>query len=182
MAQEGAEEARTTKCCKYTHILEMHQLVGSPIFPHDNGTSPSRFHTSSAVSIEDFQCPVCFNILDCPALLCANCLVTCVEDNPMQCPCCKGDHNISPDSLQAPPDVVMKMLESLMVECEKPGCCCIVPLEHLAKHIRQNRTHTIPFQRDATISDMLSQGPHTTNTFTETSCFQDRAEDVVGIT
>ena len=45
--------------------------------------------------------------------------VTCVEDNPMQCPCCKGDHDISPDSLQAPPDVGMKMLGSLTVECEK---------------------------------------------------------------
>ena len=56
-------------------------LLGVQSFHMTMTRSPSHFHTSSAVSIEDFQCPVCFNVLDCPvqvsrqALLCANCLV-----------------------------------------------------------------------------------------------------------
>ncbi len=135
--------------------------------------TPSRFHTSSAMSIQDFQCPVCYNILDCPvqvscgALLCGSCLVTCVEGNPDQCPCCGGDHNISPDSLRAPPDVVTKMLGSLAVECERPGCHCVVRLECLAKHIQQNCSHTTPLQRDATIGEVLSQAPDTPTTHLE---------------
>ena len=54
--------------------------------------SPSRFHTSSAVSIQDFQCPKCFDVLDCSvqltcgALLCASCLVARVKDNQQQWP------------------------------------------------------------------------------------------------
>ncbi len=61
----------------------------------------SRFHTPSSVSIEDFQCPVCFNVVDgpvqvsCGALLCGSCLVTCVEEHREHCPCCGGDHRKS---------------------------------------------------------------------------------------
>ena len=44
------------------------------------------------------------------------------------------------------------------------GCRCIVPLEHRTKQIQQNFTHTIPLQRDSTISEVFSHGPHTPST------------------
>ncbi len=146
--------------------------LGVHVFRATMPLALSRFHTSSAVSIEDFQCPVCCNVVDgpvqvsCGALVCGSCLVTCVEEHCEQCPCCRGDHSISPDSLRAPPEVVTKE-GSLAVECVRPGCHCVVRLDSLAKHLEENCNYTPPLQRDATLGEVLSQAADTPATHLE---------------
>ena len=108
--------------------------------------SLSRFLPSATtLSLTDFQCAICRNIVDqpvetpCQKLICAECICQHVhraEDlTDMQCPSCDKSHSISSTSFPPASEVVLKVLGALLVCCEKPSCSAVVGLQHLAEHI-----------------------------------------------
>ena len=91
---------------------------------------PSRCQIPAAISPSDVQCPVCDNILEtpiqlsCGKIVCGGCIV--VQSH--TCPGCKGEHANTPESLRAPPEVMLKVIGNLPVRCERPNCGAYVAL------------------------------------------------------
>ena len=96
--------------------------------------TPSRFLPPPVLQLEDFLCTVCSCIVDrpletpCRKLVCAECITP-----KMVCQSCSDVHQ---QSAFAPvPDVVLKVLGSLLVKCDKPSCTEVVELRALKTHL-----------------------------------------------
>lgn len=97
--------------------------------------SLSRFlPPASFLSLHDLQCKVCSCIVDqpvetlCSNLVCAECissLLLTVESS-LQCPCCKDCLEVSPTMFVPASEVVLKVLGTLLVRCDKSTCTAVV--------------------------------------------------------
>ena len=71
---------------------------------------PSRFHTAASnISLADFQCPSCANILNrpiqltlCGKMICMDCFVAHMKGGSGVCPGCSSDHEHGIDNVQSP--------------------------------------------------------------------------------
>ncbi len=105
--------------------------------------APSRFlPPASSLSLEDLQCSICECVVDqpletpCRKLVRSKCIVPHIRSSELptvSCPCCDQTHDGS--SFSPAPDVVTKVLGSLLVQCEKPSCTQVVELRNLRVHI-----------------------------------------------
>ncbi len=110
--------------------------------------APSRFlPPASNVSLQDLQCIICKCIVDrpvetpCQKLVCSECIcrhIQMAELSAVPCPC--GDttyaiSSVSSSSISPPPEVVMKVLGSLLIQCDKPHCTQVVALKNLRAHV-----------------------------------------------
>ena len=79
---------------------------------------PSQFHTAASnISLADFQCPSCMNILNrsiqlslCGKTICMDCFVAHMKGGSGVCPGCSGHHEHGIDKVQSPSDVVVKLM------------------------------------------------------------------------
>jgi hypothetical protein len=114
--------------------------------------SLSRFLPPAAsLSLHNLQCKLCECIIDrpvvtpCRSLVCAQCISNHVltVDSSFSCPCCKESHELSPSMFVAASDVVLKVLGTLLIRCDKPNCSSVMGLKHLAEHVNSGcQTHT----------------------------------------
>ena len=51
------------------------------------------------------------------------------------CPCCEECHNITSSSFALTADVVLKVLEALLVQCDKPLYTTVMARKHLNEHV-----------------------------------------------
>lgn len=96
------------------------------------------------LSLADFQCVLCHCIVDqpvetpCRKLICATCIserVRGADLSDMPCPCCKLSHKITSSTFPPASEVVLKVLEALLLNCDKPLCTAVVGLKHLKDHV-----------------------------------------------
>ncbi len=106
--------------------------------------SSSRFPPpASSLSPQDLQCTICRCILDrpvvfpCQKFVCAEYVVQRIRrtDAPVvTCSCCDGMHEIS--SFVSPaPEVILKVLGSLLIKCDRTQCSEVVALKNLRTHM-----------------------------------------------
>ena len=137
--------------------------------------TPSRFQAIGPnISLVDFQCPCCTNILNrpiqlssCGKMVCADCLVACMQGGSDVCPGCRNHHEFGVKNVQSPPEFVVKLIGGLYVRCEAPTCQQYVQMQDLANHLASGcqQQHQLP--PEPTVGQLLSQSPHTPTTAIE---------------
>ena len=160
------ENSMHTLCQHIYTIAPTSLQVAKPLIP-------SRFQTvGSTVSLADFQCPCCMNILDRPILLsscqkmiCADCWIAHLQGGSEECPGCAEHHELNVQNIQSPPDVVVKLIGGLYVRCE--GCQQYVQLQLLAAHVASGCQQHPQLLPDTTVGQLLSQSPCTPTTAVE---------------
>ena len=97
---------------------------------------------ASNISLSDMQCGFCKCIVDQPVNTLCRKLAKCISDQvrasnavSLHCPSCSSTYTIESTSYTSTSDVVLKIIGSLLVKCEKPGCTQIIALSQLKKHI-----------------------------------------------
>ena len=100
-----------------------------------------------SLSLSDLQCSLCRHIVDrpvdtpCCKLLCADCIsehILSMEDTQeqsTQCPSCAESHQITTTSFTPPSKVVLKILGTMLLHCDKPSCSAVVALADLREHL-----------------------------------------------
>ena len=84
--------------------------------------TPSRFQAIGPnISLVDFQCPCCANILNrpiqlssCGKMACADCLVACMQGGSDVCPGCRNHHEFGVKNVPSPPEFVVKLIGGCM--------------------------------------------------------------------
>ena len=122
-------------------------LVSAPL-------TPSRFLPPATVlSLSDLQCPICDCIVDqpvetpCQKLVCAVCIAQHIrssEGPAILCPCCDNTHDLS-FSFSPAPEVVLKVLGSLLIQCDKSSCTEVVALQNLRAHVNSGCRQTAQY-------------------------------------
>ena len=128
---EGEEELWSPREQKHAHSLETSR------FQTVQPQYPSRFHTAASnISLADFQCPSCANILNrpiqltlCGKMICMDGFVAHMKGGSGVCPGCSSDHEHGIDNVQSPPEVVVKLIGGLYIRCEGPACQQYVQLQ-----------------------------------------------------
>lgn len=100
---------------------------------------------ASNLSLCDMQCAFCKCIVDrpvttpCRKLVCAKCITEHIRNSKsvsLHCPSCSSTHSLETASLYGPAsDMLLKIIGSLLVKCDKPDCTQIVALSQLKQHI-----------------------------------------------
>ena len=134
---------------------------------------PSQFHTAASnISLADFQCPSCTNILNrpiqltlCGKMVCMGCFVAHMKGGSGVCPGCSSHHEHGIDNVQSPPEVVVKLIGRLYTSGVRAllasnTCSCRISL---ASGCRQH----LQLPPDPTVGQLLSQSPHTPTTAIE---------------
>ena len=117
------------------------------------------------VSIDDLVCRVCKHILDepielpCKHCLCCGCCIGLLTSNllSISCPTCKGKHEITVTSFTVPSPLTVKLLQQLVVHCEKEGCSKAVHLCDLRAHLASNCRENSDVRHSITLGDILEQ-------------------------
>lgn len=99
--------------------------------------------SSSGVEISDLVCKLCDSILDepvelqCKHLLCCSCCLQLLRSHlhSIPCPQCQYLHEIEKSSFQSPPPLITKLLQQLVVRCDRGKCTKAVPLCDLKSHL-----------------------------------------------
>ena len=162
--KETKMRGRPAQGSKYTCHRAAREL-GVVSFGATGPLTPSRFCTPPALSLVEVQCPLCGNVLDgpvqltCGKLVCSHCLCIWAEQRKSECPGCQQQHDVSPESLQAPPELVTTIIGGLRLRCHV-GCGQYVALKDLQAHAAGNCGHP-PLQ------DILLQPPSTPTTALE---------------
>ena len=126
----------------------------------------SRFLPPAKVlSLSDLQCPICCCIVDqpvetpCQKLVCAVCIaqhIRSYEQAVIPCPCCDGTHDLS--SFLPAPEVVLKVLGSLLIQCDKASCYEVVELRNLRGHLNSGCRQTAQYSpSQLTVAQLLSR-------------------------
>lgn len=120
------------------------------------------------LSLSDFQCALCLCIVNqpvetpCRKLICATCISEHVRGanlSDMPCPCCKQSHSITSSSFPPASEVVLKVIEALLLHCDKPLCTAVVELKHLRDHVESGCQNTLTTYSPSklTIGQVLSR-------------------------
>ena len=161
---------------KSTHTVWKHLNTIAPAsFQAVQPLYPSRFHTAASnISLADFQCPSCANILNrpiqltlCGKMICMDCFVAHMKGGSAVCPGCSSDHEHGIGNVQSPPEVVVKLIGGLYIRCEGPACQQYVQLQNLADHLASGCRQHLHLPLDQTVGQLLSQSPHTPTTAIE---------------
>ena len=90
--------------------------ISPPSYMVNSKLEISRFSQPASVSLTDLQCKLCQHIVDQPIettyhhhLMCATCVKGCIDNDNWPCPCGDPSHKLSPESLQKPSEVVLKL-------------------------------------------------------------------------
>ena len=83
---------------------------------------------SEVLSMADtLSCPICLEILNqpielpCRVYVCCTCLVQHIKTSLcLKCPCCYTTSDLQPEDLKSAPDLVVKLLSDIAVQC--PSC------------------------------------------------------------
>ena len=123
--------------------------ISPPSYMVNSKLEISRFSQPASVSLTDFQCKLCQHIVDQPIettyhhhLMCATCVRDCIDNDNWSCPCGDPSHKLSPESLQKPSEVVLKLQATLLVKCER--CNAKMELQHLRTHVLSECQNTQP--------------------------------------
>ncbi len=127
------------------------------------------------MSQADLECPICYDIVNrpvempCGKLACTDCVVEWVlVASGIPCPCCFDDTPLDQSCFHPPPTVILKLLSSLVVICEKCGerVRAATHRDHLGSECRlhtlvQPRASQSPplITLDAVISQLLDAPP-----------------------
>ena len=121
--------------------------------------TPSRFLPPSVLQLSDFCCPVCSCIVNrpvetpCHKLICAGCVASiCTSDS--ACPSCGDSHQVPKDSFLPAPEMVLKVIGSLLFQCE---CTKVVELCNLKTHIESGCRASVCSASQFTVAQMLSR-------------------------
>ena len=128
--------------------------------------APERFLSISlgGVCIEDLVCRVCNHILDepielpCKHCVCCGCCISLLTSNLLSfsCPTCKGKHDITVTSFTVPSPITVKLLQQLVIQCEK-GCNKAVHLCDLRAHLASNCRESSDVSNSLTIGNILER-------------------------
>ena len=80
------------------------------------------------------------------------------------CPGCSSHHEHRIDSVQSPPEVVVKLMGGLYIRCEGPACQQYVQLQNLADHLASGCQQHLHLTQ---VGQLFSQSPHTPTTAIE---------------
>jgi hypothetical protein len=69
-------------------------------------------------------------------------------DSSFSCPCCKESHELSPSMFVAASDVVLKVLGTLLIRCDKPNCSSVMGLKHFKTHYTTDPFTSTPVTSD----------------------------------
>ncbi len=95
------------------------------------------------VPFDDLVCKSCDQVLDepvelaCKHLLCCSCCVQLLRSHlkSIPCPHCQHNHKLETSSFQPPPPIVDKLLQQLVVKCDREKCSKVVHLCDLQSHL-----------------------------------------------
>ena len=127
------------------------QVVAGPRYRYSVPLTTDRFlsHPAGGLGLctADVTCSCCNNIVDqavelaCKHLLCCTCCLKLLTTNHdcIPCPHCKQKHPQVVASIQAPPPLVVKFLQQLLVRCDRVECTEAVYLKDLQAHLDSRR-------------------------------------------
>ena len=104
---------------------------------------------STNLTLSDFQCAICLNIVDrpimtpCRKLLCTECISEKIRTSlDVTCPSCTDTHTITSTSFTPASEVVLKVIEGLLLHCDQPSCTVVLELKNLKQHVNSGCTAT----------------------------------------
>lgn len=125
---------------------------------------------AASVPIDDLVCKSCDKVLDepvelaCKHLLCCSCCFQLLRSHlqTIPCPHCQHNHELETSSFQPPPPIVDKLLQHLVVKCDREKCSKVVHLCDLQSHLDSKcilKSTTI--QQSITVDQILQQPANT---------------------
>lgn len=123
----------------------------------------SRFFPPAAsthLSIDDFVCKHCKNVvngpveLPCKENICSECCIDLLRSNinDLTCLCCKQQHPLTPPTFQAPSPLTAKLLNQLVIRCDRRLCTKTVHLQDLKEHIESGCSSKCTTAASATLT------------------------------
>ena len=128
---------------------------------HSHYSSLVFFAPAASISLKDLQCPVCRCVVDglvetvCRKLVCAECMPNHTLTS-ISCSFCNVTHE---NSFTPASDVVLKVLGTLLLQCDQPSCTAVVQLQNLKSHLESGCKWKAPSYSPSklTVGQLLSR-------------------------
>ena len=148
-----------------SYLSEHIRSVAGPRYRCSTPLTTDRVLATSGVVISDLICKSCDNVLDepvelaCKHQLCCSCfkLLRSHLDS-IPCPHCQHHHQLETATFQPPTPLIDKLLQKVVVKCDKINCTKAVQLTDLKAHLNSNCTlKSYTLNQSITVDQILQQ-------------------------